>query len=68
MHIFTMLSRSRDSKNAASCSSSISAHVDRTLFLPLVNSKKVDLIVHGKMTFLFTTEYVKIRLQLQILC
>ena len=33
---------------------------NRTLFLPQVNSEKVDLIVHGKMTFLFTTEYVKI--------
>ena len=30
----------------------------------MVNSEKVDLIVHGKMTFLFTTEYVKIGLQL----
>ena len=29
--------------------------------MPQVNSKKVDLIVHGKMTFLFTTEYVKIK-------
>ena len=46
-------------KNAffASCSSSSNAHVavNRTLFLPQVNSEKVDLIVHGKMTFLFTT-------------
>ena len=41
---------------------------NRTLFLPQVNSEKVDLIMHGKMTFLFTTEYVKIRFQLQILC
>ena len=32
---------------------------NRTLFLPQVNSEKVDLILHGKMTFLFTTEYVK---------
>ena len=30
--------------------------------------EKVGLIVHGKMSFLFTTEHVKIRLQLQILC
>ena len=28
--------------------------------------EKVDLIVHGKMCF-FTTEYVKIRLQLQLM-
>ena len=41
---------------------------NRTLFLPQVNSEKVDLIVHGIMTFLFTTVYVKIRFQLQILC
>ena len=38
-----------------------------TQFLPQVNTEKVDLIVHGKISFLFTTEYaVKIRLQLQI--
>ena len=34
-----------------------------TLFLPQVNTEKVDLIVHGKMSFLFTTRvcanYVK---------
>ena len=40
-------------------------------YLPQVNSEKVDvdLIVHDMYDdFLFTTEYVKIRLQLQILC
>ena len=58
-------------KNAffASCSSSSSAHVAVELdsILPQVKTEKVDLIVHGKMTFLFTTKYVKIRFQLQIL-
>ena len=42
-----------------------------TLFLPQLNTEKVDLIVHGKMSYLgcFLPEYaVKIRLQLQILC
>ena len=42
-----------------------------TYFLPQVNSEKVDvdLIVHDMQDdFLFTTEYVKIRPQLQILC
>ena len=58
----------------ASCSSSSSAHVAVELDSIFASVKhresgfqKVDLIVHGKMTFLFTTEYVKIRLQLQIL-
>ena len=63
-------------KNAffASCSSSSSAHVAVELhsFFALGRHResgfeKVDLIVHGKMSFLFTiTEYVKIRFQLQI--
>ena len=55
--------------------SSSSAHVAVELDSIFASGKhresgfeKVDLIVHGKMTFLFTTEYVKIRLQLQILC
>ena len=58
-------------KNAffASCSSSSSssAHVAVELDSIFASGKrieKVDLIVHGKMTFLFTTEYVKIKLQL----
>ena len=41
-------------------SSSSSAHVAVELnsILPQVNTEKVDLIVHGKMSLLFTTEYV----------
>ena len=62
-------------KNAffASCSSSSSAHVAVELHSFFASGRhresgfeKVDLIVHGKMSFLFTTEYVKIRFQLQI--
>ena len=45
----------------AVCCSRIGLH-----FFPQVITEKVDLIVHGKMSFLFITEYVKIRLQLQI--
>ena len=64
-------------KNAffTSCSSSSNAHVAVELDSIFASGKhresgfeKVDLIVHVKMSFLFTTEYVKIRLQLQILC
>ena len=42
----------------ASCSSSSSANVAVELdsILPQVNTEKVDLIVQGKMSFLFTTE------------
>ena len=57
----------------ASCSSSSSAYVAVELDSIFASGKhresgfeKVDLIV--KMSFFFTTEYVKIRLQLQILC
>ena len=43
-----------------------------TIFLPQVNFEKVDvdLIMHGMQDdfSFFTTEYVKIRFQLQILC
>ena len=49
----------------ASCSSSSSAHVAVDIF---ASGKHRESGVHGKMTFLLTTEYVKIRLQLQILC
>ena len=57
----------------AGCSSSSSAYVAvelDSIFGKLRESgfEKVDLIVHGKMSFFFTTEYVKIRIQLQILC
>ena len=64
-------------KNAffASCSSSSSAHVAVELDSIFASAKhretgfeKVDLIVHGKMSFLVSRKYVKIRLQLQILC
>ena len=63
---------SRTNKNAFiySCSSSSSAHVAVELDSIFASGKhresefeKVDLIMHGKMSFLFTTEYVKIRLQ-----
>ena len=57
----------------ASCSSSSSAHVAVELDLIFAKNResgfeKVDLIVHGKMSLFFPTKYVKIRLQLQILC
>ena len=64
-------------KNAfiSSCSSSSSAHVAVELDSIFASGKhresefeKVDLIVHDKISFLFTTEYVKVRLQLQIFC
>ena len=41
--------------------------LDWTLFLPQLSTEKVDLSVQCKMSFLFTSDYVYIRLQLQIL-
>ena len=53
-----------------SCSSSSSAHVTVRLNSIFVSGKHREsgFIMHGKMSFLFTTEYVKIRLHLQMLC
>ena len=44
------------------------AHVAVELDFIFASDKHRENGVHGKMTFLFNTEYVKIRLQLQILC
>ena len=51
-----------------SSSSSSSAHVAVEMDSIFASGKHRESGLHGKMTFLFTTEYVKIRLQLQILC
>ena len=52
--------------SSSSSSANVAVELD-SIFA--VNTEKVDLIMHSKMSFLFTTEYaVKIRLQLQILC
>ena len=51
----------------ASCSSSSSAHVAVELDSIFASGKHRESGV-WQMTFLFTTEYVKIRLQLQTLC
>ena len=45
-----------------------SAHVAVELDSIFASGKHRESGVHGKMTFLFTTEYVKIRLQLHTLC